>query len=74
MMNINTYFNTILDTEGYDAWEDADAMVWSLYEADDDSFEFWASEHDIDLDAVRSCDGFCDGELELAFWVWEHED
>jgi hypothetical protein len=74
MMNINTYFNTILDTKGFDTWEETTTKVWEMYEADDGSFEAWAEAEDIDLSAVCSSEHSFDGELELNLWVWSCED
>jgi hypothetical protein len=58
MMDLETYFNNILATEGYDAWEEANAELIALVEAEEaawlndeelDLTTGWAEAHNIDL-------------------------
>lgn len=62
MMTIKEYFNNILVTEGYDAWEEATDELLALVAADEEAWvedkeshlvEAWAEEHNIDLAAGR---------------------
>lgn len=62
MMNLEQYFNNILATEGFDAWDDANAELVALVEAEEaawlndeelDLVTGWAEAHDIDLTAGR---------------------
>ena len=72
MKNIIEYFDNILDTEGYDAWDEANAMAWELYERDDDSFIAWAEAEGIDLEASRP---LLRSEVPyLSSWVWDNLD
>ena len=60
MMNLEQYFNNILMNEGYDAWEEANAELVALVEAEEaawlndeelDLVSEWAQVRNIDLDA-----------------------
>lgn len=72
MKNIIEYFDNILDTEGYDAWEEANARAWELYERDDDSFIAWAAAEGIDLEASRPL--LRHETPYLSSWVWDNLD
>ena len=46
MMNLEQYFNNILATEGYDAWEEANAELVELVEREETA---WLNDKDLDL-------------------------
>ena len=40
MMTMREYLDTILNEQGYDAWEQEDQRMWEMYEQDfEDSYE-----------------------------------
>ncbi len=79
MMNLETYFNNILATEGYDAWEDANAELVALVEAEEaawlndeelDLTTGWAEARNIDLSAGRVLlSGFV---TYFQSWYWDN--
>jgi hypothetical protein len=79
MMNLEQYFNNILATEGYDAWEEANAELVALVEAEEvaslnneelDLITGWAEARNIDLTAGRILiGGFC---TYFQSWYWDN--
>lgn len=79
MMNLETYFNNILATEGYDAWEEANAELYALVEAEEaawlndeelDLVSDWAQARNIDLSlGETSCFGFS---TYFQQWYWDN--
>jgi hypothetical protein len=79
MMNLREYFNNILNTQGYDAWCDANNELVDAVEADEELFmqdeeahyvDDWAQAHNIDLEAGKEVLGMFTTYLQL--WMWDN--
>jgi hypothetical protein len=70
MKNIINYFDNILTTKGYEAWEEANAAAWEMFEDDDGVFEQWAEAKGIDLEASRLLLGTPTTYLQS--WIWDN--
>ena len=70
-MNIQEYFRSILNEQGYDAWEEAIEKAWRLYNLDEEyvDFELWATYEGIDL-CLKDERGY----LYLTLWAWDMID
>lgn len=79
MMNLDTYFNNILATEGFDAWNQANLELIDLVEREEiawlndedlDLVSAWAVEHNIDLTAgQQGLGGFV---TYYQLWYWDN--
>jgi len=70
MKNIIEYFDNILTTKGYDAWEEANAAAWEMLEKDNGEFDQWAEAEGIDLEAARPLLGMPTTYLQS--WIWDN--
>lgn len=70
MMNIKEYFNNLyLNVTNNEEWDRVADYENSVYEMEEDAFEAWAKENNIDLTAM--------GQHEitiLQYWVWDMEE
>lgn len=81
MMNLETYFNNILATEGYEAWQAANDELVALVEAEEaawlndeevDLTTAWAEARGIDLTAGRLLTfGYT---TYFQSWLWDNFD
>lgn len=79
MMNLDTYFNNILATEGFDAWNKANLELIDLVEREEiawlndedlDLVSAWAVERNIDLTAgQQGLGGFV---TYYQLWYWDN--
>lgn len=79
MMNIQEYFESILETEGYDAWNAANAELVALVEQEEaawlndeelDLTTAWAEAHGVDLTL-----GYTHGGCFFTYyqhWYWDN--
>ena len=79
MTTIKTYFQNILDTQGFDAWETATDELVALVVQDDQAWvneeettfvADWAKVHDIDLTAGEEKYGVFHTHFEM--WCWDN--
>lgn len=72
MMNIREYFNKLYENNFDDAVE-IENMVWDWYNNDEQKFDKWVEDNNIELyDVIEMMDG--DNEYALTLWVWDMED
>ncbi len=79
MTNLKTYLEGILDTEGYDAWAEANDELMQAVDADDELWlqdeelhyvTDWAKAHNIDLTA--GCEGLGGFVTYFQMWLWDN--
>lgn len=69
-MSIYEYLEDVYAAGGIDAWEDVNAMMWDLFNDDDESlFDTYVAEHGIDLSA-RTTDH---PEDDFTLWCWDQD-
>lgn len=66
MMTIREYLDEIFDTEGFDAWDEADQALWEAYEDEEDDERFGRTCAELGID-------LSDSEVVCA-WTWDHCD
>lgn len=72
MMNIREYFSKLY-TKNFDKANEIENMVWNWYNNDEEKFDKWVEENNIDIDdVVYMMDG--DQEYALTLWAWDMED
>lgn len=71
MMNIYEYFNKLY-SEDFDKAQEIENMVWDWYNNDEEKFDKWVEENNIELyDVIEMMDG---QEYAINLWVWDMED
>lgn len=71
MMNIYEYFNKLY-SEDFDKAQEIENMVWNWYNNDEEKFDKWVEENNIELyDVIEMMDG---QEYAINLWVWDMED
>ncbi len=66
MMNIREYFRTLADEIGF---EEAYEEETRVYEMEDEDFERWLTDHDIDTTATETVMG--EDILVITLWSWD---
>lgn len=66
MMNIREYFRTLADEIGF---EEAYEEETRVYEMEDEDFERWLTDHDIDTTATETVMG--EDVLVITLWSWD---
>lgn len=66
MMNIREYFRTLADEIGF---EEAYEEETRVYEMEDENFERWLTDHDIDTTATETVMG--EDVLVITLWSWD---
>ncbi len=68
-MSIYDYFEDIYLESGIDAQQDAENRVWEMYNNDEEAFDAFIAENDIDL-SLQTID--C-AEDDFTLWCWDME-
>ena len=71
MMNIYEYFNKLYGKD-FNKAQEIENMVWDWYNNDEEKFDKWVEENNIELyDVIEMMDG---QEYAINLWVWDMED
>ena len=71
MMNIYEYFNKLYSKD-FDKAQEIENMVWNWYNNDEEKFDQWVEDNNIELyDVIEMMDG---QEYAINLWVWDMED
>ena len=71
MMNIYEYFNKLY-SEDFNKGQEIENMVWDWYNNDEEKFDKWVEENNIELyDVIEMMDG---QEYAINLWVEDMED
>lgn len=72
MKNMQEYFDEMY-RQDFDKAEEIESMVWDWYNNDEQKFDEWVEENNIDIDDVVD---MMNGEQEysITLWVWDMED
>ena len=71
MMNIYEYFNKLY-SEDFNKGQEIENMVWDQYNNDEEKFDKWVEENNIELyDVIEMMDG---QEYAINLWVEDMED
>ena len=68
-MAIREYFEQILNTEGFEAYCEAESALWEAMDDEDFDVRAWAVEHGVDLDAMGR-----NNITVFQYWCWDQED
>ena len=68
-MSIYEYFETIYDKAGIDAQLDEENRVWEMYNNDEEAFDAFVAENNIDL-SIHTVDCVED---DFTLWCWDME-
>lgn len=71
MMNIYEYFNKLYGKD-FDKAQKIENMVWDWYNNDEEKFDKWVEDNNIELyDVIEMMDG---QEYAINLWVWDMEN
>lgn len=71
MMNIYEYFNKLYSKD-FDKAQEIESKVWDWYNNDEEKFDKWVEDNNIELyDVIEMMDG---QEYAINLWVWDMEN
>jgi hypothetical protein len=72
MKNMQEYFNDLYEQD-FDKAVEVENMVWDLYRNDEEKFDEWCDQNNVDAyDVIELMDGT--NEYSVTLWSWDMED